>query len=375
MASSMELDNRKIIILKTIIKNYLDTGEPVGSRTISKESGLSLSSATIRNEMSDLEEMGYILQPHTSAGRIPSDKGYRFYVDSILRDSDKKVSEVTNLMLDRVDRLETLLKQMAKQVAADTHYAALVSGPSSYENKIRYLQLSKPSESKLLLILVCEGNIVKNEMLSCSEVLSTDEILHLNLLLNNSLAGLSFQEITPELIAELLVQSGDHRNTVSSILNAVVELIDTGAESRDIYTSGATNIFKYPELSEVSKASELISAFEEQDELKALVENVTKRGNNQNENGIQIFLGGEGPIQNMQDCSLVTANYELGDGLRGVIGVIGPKRMDYERVLRTLQTLMKQLDLAFDKEHTEAGAQKQLPEQSKRTIQKDRKER
>lgn len=371
----MELDNRKIIILKTIIKNYLDTGEPVGSRTISKESGLSLSSATIRNEMSDLEEMGYILQPHTSAGRIPSDKGYRFYVDSILRDSDEKVSEVTNLMLDRVDRLETLLKQMAKQVAADTHYAALVSGPSSYENKIRYLQLSKPSESKLLLILVCEGNIVKNEMLSCSEVLSTDEILHLNLLLNNSLAGLSFQEITPELIAELLVQSGDHRNMVSSILNAVVELIDTGAESRDIYTSGATNIFKYPELSEVSKASELISAFEEQDELKALVENVTKRGNDQNENGIQIFLGGEGPIQNMQDCSLVTANYELGDGLRGVIGVIGPKRMDYERVLRTLQKLMKQLDLAFDKEHTEAGAQKQLPEQTKRTIQKDRKER
>ena len=347
----MELDNRKIIILKTIIKNYLDTGEPVGSRTISKESGLSLSSATIRNEMSDLEEMGYIMQPHTSAGRVPSDKGYRFYVDSILKDNDEKVSEVTSVMLKRVDRLETLLKQMVKQVAADTNYAALVSGPSSYENKIRYLQLSKPREGKLLLILVCEGNIVKNEILSCGEVLGVDEILHLNLLLNNSLAGLSFREITPKLIADLLVQSGEHRNVVSSILNAVVDLMDTGTEDRDIYTSGATNIFKYPELSDASRATELISAFEEQDELKELVAKVAKKENDRN--SIQIFLGGEGPIQNMQDCSLVTANYELGDGLRGVIGVIGPKRMDYEKVLRTLQTMMSQLNTAFSGEEND----------------------
>ncbi|MDO4266308.1 MAG: heat-inducible transcriptional repressor HrcA [Eubacteriales bacterium] len=347
----MELDQRKIIILKTIIKNYLATGEPVGSRTISRESGLSLSSATIRNEMSDLEEMGYIVQPHTSAGRIPSDMGYRFYVDSILRESDERVSEATSLMLKRVDKLETLLQQMVKLLASDTNYAALVSGPSLYENKIRYLQLSKPSETKLLLILVCEGNIVKNEMLGCSEQLQTEELLNLNLLLNNSLAGLSFREITPKLIAELLVQAGKHRNTVSMILNAVVEMMDTGEEGRDIYTSGATNFFKYPELSDVERASELISAFEEKNELKHLVAKVAQESekgiDEDNIHGLQVYIGGEGPIRNLQDCSLVTANYELGEGLRGVVGVIGPKRMDYEKVLHSLQKLMDQLNLAF----------------------------
>ena len=351
----MELDNRKIIILKTIIKNYLATGEPVGSRTISKESGLSLSSATIRNEMSDLEEMGYILQPHTSAGRIPSDKGYRFYVDSILKESDNRVEEVTDIMFKRVDRLESLLKQMVRLLAVDTNYAALVSGPVLSENKIRYLQISRPSESKLLLILVCGGKIVKTMILDCQERFTEQEILQLNLLLNNSLAGLSFKAITPQLIAELLVQAGSHRNTVSAVLNAVVELMETGEDSRDIYTSGATNIFKYPELSDVDKASKLISAFEEKDVLKQLVEEVSRNEEQSDpgEHGVQVYIGGEGPIQNMQDCSLVTANYELAEGLRGVIGVIGPKRMDYEKVLHSMQTMMDQLDRMFGRKNEE----------------------
>lgn len=346
----MELDQRKITILKTIIRNYLETGEPVGSRTISKESGLKLSSATIRNEMSDLEEMGYILQPHTSAGRIPSDQGYRFYVDSILRESETRVAEATDLMIRRVDRLESLLKQMAKHLALDTNYAALISGPSQYENKIRYLQLSQHMPDELLLILVCEGNIVKNEIVSLAGEVGTKELLHLNLLFNNVLAGLSFREITPQLTAELLVQAGELRNIASAVLNAVVELMDTGEQGREVYTSGATNIFKYPELADVSRAAELISAFEEKDKLKSLVADISKQ---EDGNGLQVYIGGEGPIRNMQDCSLVTANYELGEGLRGVIGVIGPKRMDYEKVLHTMQSLMQQLDQAFGKEQTE----------------------
>lgn len=347
----MELDQRKITILKTIIKNYLTTGEPVGSRTISRESGLSLSSATIRNEMSDLEEMGYILQPHTSAGRIPSDKGYRFYVDSILQESEQRVTQATDRMLERVDRLESLLKQTARYLASDTNYAALISGPSQYDSKIRYLQLSVPQEGQLLLILVCDGNIVKNEILSCDILLSADAILNLNLMFNNALAGLSFRQITPQLTAEILVQAGDYRGAASAVLNAVVELMDTGEQGREIYTSGATNIFKYPELADVEKASELISAFEEKDKLKSLVADISKQSDSEdNPSGLQVYIGGEGPIRSMQDCSLVTANYELGDGLRGVIGVIGPKRMDYEKVLGTMQSLMKELDAAFGKE-------------------------
>ena len=343
----MELDDRKIIILKTIIKNYLETGEPVGSRTISKYSGLNLSSATIRNEMSDLEEMGYIIQPHTSAGRIPSDKGYRFYVDSIMEDSDRKVTEATELMVQRVDKLEMLLKQLVKLLAVDTNYAALISGPSLTENRIKYLQLSSPSRYKLLLILVLEGNIIKNEVISIEEDLDHETVMNLTILINNVISGLSLKEITPKMLTSLMVQSGEHSATAKSIIDAVADMIETDVESREIFTSGATNIFKYPELTDADKASKLISAFEEQDALKELVEEVSNTSEDEGGSGLQVYLGGEGPVRNMQDCSLVTANYELGDGMRGVIGVIGPKRMDYEKVLDTMKNLISQLDKAY----------------------------
>ena len=344
----MELDNRKVTILKTIIKNYLETGEPVGSRTISRYSGLNLSSATIRNEMSDLEEMGYILQPHTSAGRIPSDKGYRFYVDSILRENERRVSEVTNVMIQRVDKLELLLKRLVKTLAVDTNYAALISGPSLLKNKIKYLQLSVPSEGKLLLIVVLGGNLIRNEVISIPAAIDHQTALNLTVMLNNHLSGLTVDEITPKLATEIVVQAGRYSAVVKAVLDAVLEMIEADEESRDIFTSGATNIFKYPELSEADKASELISAFEEKDQLVKLVQDVSRQeAEDGNSEALKVYIGSESPMANMQDCSLVTANYQLGHGLRGVIGVIGPKRMDYEHVLDTMQSMMRQLDEAF----------------------------
>ena len=232
------LDDRKVTILKAIIKTYLETGEPVGSRTISKYSDLKLSSATIRNEMSDLEEMGYIIQPHTSAGRIPSDKGYRFYVDQIMLDKESEVTEFKEMMVQKVDKLELVLKKMAQVLAANTNYATMISG--------------------------------------------------------------------------------------------------------------ATNIFKYPELSDGDKASRLIDTLEHKEVLQEFVAEVNS--GTEEEAGIQVYIGDESPVQSMKDCSVVTANYDLGGGLRGTIGIIGPKRMDYEKVLGTLRNLMNQLDTAFKKD-------------------------
>ena len=194
----MELDSRKVTILKAIIKTYLETGEPVGSRTISKYSDLKLSSATIRNEMSDLEEMGYIIQPHTSAGRIPSDQGYRFYVDQILQEKDVEVSEVKELMIQRVDRLELVLKKMAQVLAVNTNYAAMISGPRYHQNKLKFIQLSKVDEKKLLVVVVIGGNIIKNTMISIEDAITDEEILNLNILLNSSLNGLTLEEINLE---------------------------------------------------------------------------------------------------------------------------------------------------------------------------------
>ena len=343
----MKLDERKITILKAIIKTYLETGEPVGSRTISKYTDLKLSSATIRNEMSDLEEMGYILQPHTSAGRIPSDKGYRFYVDQIMQEKEQEVTEVKELMIQRVDRVELVLKKLAQLLAANTNYAALISGPQYRRNKLKFIQLSMMDDRKLLIVTVVEGNLIKNTMVDVPRNISREELLNLNILLNSALNGLTIEEINLDVISRLKEQAGVHSSLVDTVLTEVARAIRADEEDLQIYTSGATNIFKYPELSDGDRASELLKAFEQKDVLQELITDVNEASD---ETGIQVYIGNETPVQTMKDCSVVTANYDLGEGIRGTIGIIGPKRMDYEKVLGTLKNLMKQLDATFKNE-------------------------
>jgi len=340
----MELDERKITILKAIIKNYMETGEPVGSRTISKYVKSKWSSATIRNEMSDLEEMGYIIQPHTSAGRIPSDKGYRFYVDQIMQEKEQEVTEVKELMIQRVDRVELVLKRLAQMLANNTNYAAMISGPQYHQNKLKFIQLSKMSENKLLVVTVVEGNLIRNKVVEVRESISQEELLNLNILLNSSLNGLTIQEINLGVISQLKSKAGTHREVVDLVLGEVAEAIQAEDEELQIYTSGATNIFKYPELSDGEKASQLINTLEKKEMLQELITDGS------DSTGIQVYIGNETPIQSMKDCSVVTANYELGEGIRGTIGIIGPKRMDYEKVLGTLKNLMKQLDATYKNE-------------------------
>lgn len=340
-----ELDARKTKILEAIIQNYFETGEPVGSRTISKDESLNVSSATIRNEMSDLEEMGYIVQPHTSSGRIPTDKGYRFYVNRLMDKQETQMSEFKELMIERVDRTELLLKQLVRVLAANTNYATMISTPQLSHNKIKFIQLSQMSDSKLVAVIVLEGDIVKNKMIPVNEMLDNESILRLNIMLNSSLNGMVLENINLGLISKLKEQAGDHIEIISQVLDSLVEVIQE-MQDMEIYTSGANNIFKYPELSDSERASELISTLEEKKQLTTLLAN----NNEGAESGaIQVYIGDETPVQNMKDCSIVTATYELEEGLQGTIGIIGPKRMDYEKVVSTLQTLMKQLDLIYKK--------------------------
>ena len=231
----MELDERKEKILKAIIQTYLETGEPVGSRTISKYSDLQLSSATIRNEMSDLEELGYIIQPHTSAGRIPSDKGYRFYVDQLMKEKENEVTEMQELVIQRVDRVELLLKQLAKLLAVNTNYATMISGPQYHHTKLKFIQLSRVEAGKLLIVTVLEGNIIKNSIVRLDVELNDDEILNLNILLNNSLNGLTIEQINLDVISNMKEQAGDRRQVVDLVLNEVAEAISAGSEC-DILT-------------------------------------------------------------------------------------------------------------------------------------------
>ena len=341
----MQMDDRKWTILQAIIKTYLETGEPVGSRTISKYPDLNLSSATIRNEMSDLEEMGYILQPHTSAGRIPSDAGYRFYVDRMMEDKDRKVTEMKELMIQRQDKMELLLKQVVKVLAANTNYATMISGPQYHQTKLKCIQLSVLSPSQILAVIVAEGNVVKNKMINMEHGLDQETILKLNILLNSSLNGLTIEQINLATISKLKEEAGIHSELVSRVLDTVAEAISQ-KEDVEIYTSGATNFFRYPELSDSEKASELISAFEEKHPLASLMDGPEPETD---EHGIQVYIGQETPVPTMKDCSVVTASYDLGDGMYGRIGIVGPKRMDYDRVVGVLKNLTQQLDELFKK--------------------------
>ncbi len=342
----MQLDERKMKILQAIIRNYLETGEPVGSRTISKYTDLNLSSATIRNEMADLEELGYIVQPHTSAGRIPSDAGYRLYVDKLMEEKQREVEELKGDLLEKEDRLDHLLKQTARLLAANTNYATMVSAPALHRNKLKFIQLSKVNENQLLAVIVVEGNVIKNTILHVEEEVSDETMLKLNILLNTHLNGLSIEEINLGMITSLKEQAGIHSEIISKVIDAVAKAIHS-EEDLEIYTSGATNIFKYPELADQENATELIHTFEEKQVLNDLVQETLA---DENSTGIQVYIGKESPIKTMQDCSIVTATYELGEGMKGTIGIIGPKRMDYDKVVDNLKTVMHQLDSLYHKE-------------------------
>lgn len=338
-----ELSERKRKILHAVIKNYLDTGEPVGSRTISKYTDLNLSSATIRNEMADLEELGYIMQPHTSAGRIPSDKGYRWYVDMLMNEKVQEVEEMKEQMLEKADRMEQLLKQAAKVLANNTNYTSMISTPVYNHNKVKFIQLSQVDEEQLIVVVVMEGNIVKNQIVTLEEPLSNEAMLKLNMLLNTTLTGMALEEINLGLVARLKEQAGIHGQIVGIVIDAVAKLIQVN-DDMEIYTSGTTNIFKYPELSDKESAQEIISAFEEKQQLAGLINKTIAHGDNK---GIQVYIGNESDVEKMRDCSVVTATYELGEGMQGTIGIIGPKRMDYEHVMKTMKTLMAELDDIF----------------------------
>ena len=339
-----QLDERKLKILQAIIRNYLDTGEPVGSRTISKYTDLNLSSATIRNEMSDLEELGFIFQPHTSSGRIPSDKGYRLYVDLLLHEKVQEVEDMKVLLLQKADRLENILQQVAKLLAVNTNYTTMVTSPQ-YKKKVKFLQLTEVDNNQLLAVIVFERNIVKNKIIHVTTSLSKETILKLNIVLNTFLQGLDLAEITLPVISQMKEQVGDYRTLVNDILDAIMQAVSE-EDDIEVFTSGTTNILRYPELSDRDKACDLLYTLEEK---KVLSEFIQEKMEDEGSRGIQVYIGDETPVESMKECSVVTATYEIEEGVYGKVGIIGPKRMDYQKVVSTLQSLMVQLDEIFKK--------------------------
>ena len=340
VAKSDSLDDRKKEILLTIIKLYLETGEPVGSRTISKKLGMSLSSATIRNEMSDLEELGYIIKPHTSAGRIPSDKGYRFYVNNLIQEKDDEIRNIKTEMNARVDKLEDMLKVVVKTIASNTNYAAMIAGPKVDNNKIKYVQLSNLEQDKVLVVLVAEGNVVKTSIVELGKIIDAKEILDLSMTLNSILSGVRVSDVKGEKVSKEVEKLKKNKKEIKIIIDNVEKAFEEKSDFENILTYGSNNFFKYKEFAESGDIGTLVEAFEQKAELAKIVD---KANADSEATGLRVYIGEESSVNAMKDCSIVTANCDFGNGMRGTIGVVGPKRMDYEKVLKTIKNTMQSI--------------------------------
>ena len=334
----MALSNRQLKILEAIINDYIQTAEPIGSRTIAKKYDLGISSATIRNEMSDLEEMGFITQPHTSSGRVPSEKGYRFYVDGLMPQKSLTAEEslvLQRMILSNIYQVEYMMKETANALARLTRCPAIVSEPYLKKTKIKHMQMVPVDDKTLYLVLVTDTSSVKNQPLTLPAAPGYAELSRLTGILNKFLGGKTIREIDRPLIEELLVAFGDQAHILMPILGVIVGLIQNEDDTR-VFISGAKNILAFPEFSDIRKAEAIFQALEERE---ALIEIL---GQPQAEE-IQIIIGTENNLDILKNCSLVKANYTIGNQGTGSIALIGPTRMDYGHAVSALQGILQNI--------------------------------
>ena len=335
----MDLSERKRKILQAVIDEYIGTAEPVGSRVISKNPQLKLSSATIRNEMADLEEMGYLIQPHTSAGRVPSDEGYRFYVNSLMQRYQmgmEAIMELQKAFQMRITRLDQIIRYAGNIASALTDYTTVVTSPERKLSKIRKIDFVPISAEKTMLIIVTD--FVRSQVMNIN--MSERECNELADAMNKNLSGLTADEITADAmdavgrtLRERIKLSAE---TLETVMKFVFDTIMSDEET-EIYVSNAQSLLKYPEYRDIKKAGEMFSLLENKDKLRRVV---LSDGND----GISARIGSENEDELLKDCSLVTVNYSLGPNRGGKIGVIGPKRMNYAKVFASLDIISGEID-------------------------------
>jgi heat-inducible transcriptional repressor len=256
------------------------------------------------------------------------------------------VQEIREKLLEKADKLEDVLEKAAKLLASDTNYTSMITKPQYKKHLVKFLQLSDFDKHKLLMVLVLDNNIVKNRIIDVPVELDKEMVLKLNIVLNTFLQGLGIEGINISVIQKLKEQAGEYKELVEIILDEIAKIIEE-EDQLQIYTSGTTNILKYPELSDKEKASEILYALEEKHMLSEIISKKVEAADDNEETGIQVYIGNESSIESMKDCSLVTATYKIEDGVYGKVGIIGPKRMDYEKVVEALQNLKGQLDNIF----------------------------
>lgn len=334
------LNDRAQLLLKTLVERYIADGQPVGSRALSKFSGLDLSPASIRNVMADLEEMGFIASPHTSAGRVPTARGYRFFVDTLLTVKPLDRVEINQLEGQlQVDNTQKLVASASHVLSELTHFAGVVVTPRR-SSGFRHVEFLRLADKRILLILVTADGDVQNRIIHTEKAYSPSELTEAANFLNQNFAGCTFDEIRRRIQAELRQLREDVAQLMAAALNAGDEAVSEGAE--DVVISGEVNLLGIDDLSSnMGKLRDLFNLFERRTSLLQLLDQSSRA------QGVQIFIGGEAGLQPLDECSVVTAPYEVDGKVVGTVGVIGPTRMAYERVIPIVDITAKLLSSAL----------------------------
>ncbi len=330
------LDERKMMVLQAIIDDYIHSAEPVGSRTIARRYKLGVSPATIRNEMADLEETGYIVQPHISAGRIPSDKGYRFYVDMLMKPqeiSKEERKQMQHKEMNRQQQTDQVIQETCKLLALFTQYIAVVVAPPVNACVLKHIQLVPIDDTNILVVMVLNPGMVQNRIIRTNIGYSAGELSHISEQLNQRLRGITYREIGSTLIKDIRDNFGDIGIALLEIIAG--ELGESGHEQ--MYLNGAIQIFNQPEFKDINRVRPLLSILEEKQIVSSVLNDLAKV------TGVQVAIGHENNRVEIQECSVVTSTYSVGGEVIGAIGVIGPTRMEYAKVFSAVDLLANSL--------------------------------
>ncbi|KIH77756.1 heat-inducible transcription repressor HrcA [Geoalkalibacter ferrihydriticus] len=327
---SETLNERSRKILEAIIEDHIASAEPVGSRTITRRHGLGVSPATVRNVMSDLEEMGYLVAPHTSSGRIPTEKGYRFYIDSLLQVralSAQQKERIRRYCRRRGLHADELLREIGRVLSNLSHYTGIVMAPQFTASVFRHIEFVRLSQGRILAIFVAENGLVQNKIIESDEDLSRSDLEEMNNYLNRTYTGMSLPELKKRLVQEM----SQDKALYDRLLRRSMTLFNaafTEEDNREVFIEGVSRMFEQPEFSDLSRMKRLFKAFEQK---SMLVEFLDKCRESQ---GVRIFIGSETEYREIEGCSLITASYSSADGgTIGTLGVIGPTRMAYSQVI------------------------------------------
>lgn len=352
-----ELSERKKSILKAIIDAHINAGEPIGSKYLTQNKQIALSSATIRNEMAELEELGYLEQPHTSAGRVPSEAGYRFYVDSLMesyRLTSQELRQLNALVGQRVAELDKLLERASKVMAALTNYTTLAVKPKPKRVTVACFKTVYLDSESFLLIIITAANVVTTKYVHTSQPLAPDQLGRLEDALNRFIVGVPMDGVTLPLIMEAEAAAGDAGPLISPVIKTVYEVV--GEMSGDLRFEGVNRLLQYPEYADVERLRALLSMLEKKDDILNVVSNSERNITN-------IYIGSENAVELMHNSTLIFKTITSNDRVIGAIGVIGPCRMDYSRVVTTVEYLSKKIvEISRGRQSGEEGESAKPPD-------------